>query len=303
MDWTTLESRPGSFSKNFGWGAAPGLTLLHRVINAIFNGQMDPVLRDTARATISRAATGDPLIPLNFFLYNQEIDGDNYIIPDQLVLEALANPHDQSFDRLAMSALNFSRVGTWRGARPWQAYPAPWARRFAVEEVWDGSACDRWDPDPQTSELLEIPIEIQENTHKTREFSETARCVGLPLAFAVGRAPGNPYNWPFEENDPSMENRLPENEKVAAVLEEWEDKSERILTGYGDHWVGGHPLFVQYDVRGAHPKYQHLDRVLFHLGCDDQINLGDAGLLNVMISNQALARCDFQEAYLTWDCS
>ena len=176
----------------------------------------------------------------------------------------------------------------------------------SFDMIDNAGACERvirWDPDPQTSDLLEIPIEIQENTHKTREFSETARCVGLPLAFAVGRAPGNPYNWPFEENDPSMENRLPENEKVAAVLEEWEDKSERILTGYGDHWVGGHPLFVQYDVRGAYPKYQHLDRVLFHLGCDDQINLGDAGLLNVMISKQGLARCDFQEAYLTWDCS
>ncbi|KIN64889.1 HNH endonuclease domain protein [Sulfitobacter noctilucicola] len=156
MDWTTLESRPGSFSKNFGWGAAPGLTLLHRVINAIFNGQMTPVPRDNARATISRVATGDPLIPLNFFLYNQEIDGENYIIPDQLVLEALANPHDQSFDRLAMSALNFSRVGTWRGARPWQAYPAPWARRFAVEEVWDGNS---WNTRRITTERIETFME------------------------------------------------------------------------------------------------------------------------------------------------
>jgi len=156
LDWTILESRPGSFSKNFGWGAAPGLALLHRVINAIFNGQMLPVLRDTARATISRVATGDPLIPLNFFLYNQEVDGDNYIIPDQLVLEALAKPHDQSFDRLAMSAFNFSRVGTWRGARPWQAYPAPWARRFAVEEVWDGSA---WDTRKITTERIESFME------------------------------------------------------------------------------------------------------------------------------------------------
>lgn len=156
MDWKTLESRPGSFSKNFGWGAAPGLALLHRVINAIFDGQMEPVLRDTARKVISKDATGDPLIPLNFFLYNQEIDGDNFMIPDQLVLEALAKPHDQSFDRLAMSALNFSRVGSWQGARAWQAYPAPWARRFAVEEVWDGSV---WDTRRITTERIETFME------------------------------------------------------------------------------------------------------------------------------------------------
>lgn len=156
MDWTALESRPGSFSKNFGWGQAPGLTLLHRVINAIFNGQMDPVLRDTARETILSVATGDPLVPLNFFLYNQIIDDRDYVVPDQLVLEALATPHSQSFDRLAMSALNFSRVGTWKRARPWQAFPAPWARRFAVEEVWDGSA---WDPHRITTERIETFME------------------------------------------------------------------------------------------------------------------------------------------------
>lgn len=175
----------------------------------------------------------------------------------------------------------------------------------SFEMIDDTGACDRvirWDPDPQTDELIEIPSEIQKNTHQTRDFSETARCVGLPLAFAADTAPGNPYNWPFEKNDPTMENKLPENEEVAAILGEWEDRSERIVAGYGDHWVGGHPTFVQYDVRGEFPACRHLDRVLFHLGCDDQINLGDAGLLNVMISHEALAHRDFQKAYLTWDC-
>lgn len=152
MDWTTLESRPGSFSKNFGWGAAPGLALLHHVINEIFDGEMQPVLRDNATQIISKCTSGDPLIPLNFFLYNQLIGGKSYIVPDQLVLEALEKPHDQAFDRLAMSALNFSRVGTWARARPWQAYPAPWARRFAVEEVWNGAA---WDTQKISTEGIE----------------------------------------------------------------------------------------------------------------------------------------------------
>lgn len=152
MDWKSLESRPGSFSKNFGWGDAPGLGLLHRVINAVFSDGLQPVPRDTARKIIERTADGDPLIPLNFFLYNQVYDGESYIVPDQLVLEALARDHDQSFDRLAMCALNFSRVGIWDRARPYQSHPAPWARRFVVEEVWNG---EHWDVSKITSDKIE----------------------------------------------------------------------------------------------------------------------------------------------------
>lgn len=152
MDWKSLESRPGSFSKNFGWGDAPGLGLLHRVINAVFSGGLKPVPRDTAQEIIARTADGDPLVPLNFFLYNQVLHGESYIVPDQLVLEALVRDHDQSFDRLAMCALNFSRVGIWDRARPYQSHPAPWARRFVVEEVWNGN---QWDVSKITSDRIE----------------------------------------------------------------------------------------------------------------------------------------------------
>jgi uncharacterized protein YwqG len=174
---------------------------------------------------------------------------------------------------------------------------------FELVDVMGG--CERvvrWDADPHTDELIAIPDEIQKTTRKTKDFSETARQVGLPLVFETDMALGNPYNWPFEESDPSMENRLPESEEVAAILEGWEKRSERILAGYGDHWVGGHPSFVQYDVRSEYSACRYLDRVLFHLGCDNEINLGDAGLLNLMISRDALSKRDFQSAYLTWDC-
>ena len=175
---------------------------------------------------------------------------------------------------------------------------------FAI--VDDTGACDlviRWHTDPQTEELLTIPEEIQKTTRQTRDFSERARRVGLPLIFESDMALGNPYNWPFEANDPSMDNRLPESDEVATIIDEWEARSERIVKGYGDHWVGGHPSFVQVDVRGSHPECQHLDRVLFHLGYDDDVNLGDSGELNVMISREALMLRDFHKAYLTWDCS
>lgn len=142
MDWQNQESRPGSFSKNFGWGAADGLGLLHQSINAIFESGFEPVPRDEARATIAGIAGGDPLVPLNFFLYHQVIDGISCVVADQLVVEALARDHDKSFDYLGMCALNFSRVGFWAGARPFQSHPSPWARGFIVDEVWTGRTWD-----------------------------------------------------------------------------------------------------------------------------------------------------------------
>lgn len=67
------------------------------------------------------------------------------------------------------------------------------------------------------------------------------------------------------------------------------------------HWVGGHPSFVQYDIRNEIPETRHLDRVLLHIGSDADINLGDASELNVIISRDDLLRLDFDKGYLTWD--
>lgn len=160
----------------------------------------------------------------------------------------------------------------------------------------------RWEPNPSTEDLLEIPKEVRKTTRQTRDISERARCVGLPLEFARHFAPANPYNWPYDERDPIYENRLAGSDDVQRILDGWEDRSEAIRASYGDHWVGGHPSFVQTDIRHD-PDLQYLDRVLFHLGCDDDINLGDSGELNVLIAIDDLVARNFEKAYLTWDCS
>lgn len=161
----------------------------------------------------------------------------------------------------------------------------------------------RWESDPKTADLLEIPDGIMKTTRQTRDISERARRKGLPLIFKADTAVGNPYNWPHEENDLCYQNRLPENAEVAKILENWENKCDQIVEGYGVHWVGGHPSFVQYDVRGEHAELSNLNRVIFHLGCDDDINIGDAGELNVLINKEDLLNQNFKKAYLTWDCT
>jgi uncharacterized protein YwqG len=172
-----------------------------------------------------------------------------------------------------------------------------------MDEISGSDLSTRWDPDPQTVELLEIPDELKTVKPLSGDFSKRTLNEGLPLQFSTDMEVGNPYNWPHQENDLCYQNRLPENDEVAVIMDDWEDRCVRIAEGYGDHWVGGHPRFVQVDFREDVPQLRHLDRVLFHMGCDEHINVGDSGEINVMINKDALQRRDFEKAYLFWDCS
>ena len=167
----------------------------------------------------------------------------------------------------------------------------------------------RWDPAPATDRVLAVPPEFDDDSRAFRSrfhdgFSRRARLTGLPLTFEAAEAPGNPFTWPFEDRVGAIawDNRLPENDAVGEMVDAVEDRIARIQKAYGTHWVGGYPNFVQEDPRSLE-EYQHLDRVLFHLGFDEDINIGDAGELNVLISRQALRDRAFETAFLTWDCS
>lgn len=136
MSERDLEWRPGSFSKNFSWGQTDGsgLEQLHRAIRVGFDGQLAPVERDSFRKHAHDLGFVD-LIPANFFLFNFIEDGKNWIAIDELVFLALTRAHDRDFDRLAVFALNFSKVGVWNGAEAFQRYPALWAKYYIIDEV------------------------------------------------------------------------------------------------------------------------------------------------------------------------
>ncbi len=154
---------------------------------------------------------------------------------------------------------------------------------------------------PEGDVTLKIPDEVLVSKDVRRAFSRRVTEVGLPIKFEAHRALGNPYNYPFYDQSPSIFDRLPENDDVAVELNELEDREGSIVQDYGTHWVGGQPNFVQNDIR-QHSKYAHLDRVLFHLGCDDDINIGDAGEVNILINARDLREKNFEKAVLTWDC-
>ena len=165
---------PGSFTKNFSWGKDEGLRQLHESINVGFDGEMKPVRRADYRNRVAKLGRPD-FIPLNFFLFNTIIDGESYLIVDELVFQALIAPHSERFDKLALFAFNFSIAGNWKGAQTGQRYPALWARAYVVERL----AGDlRWN----TSKISATDIEkylIQSGRFK----AETTRKVATNLNY------------------------------------------------------------------------------------------------------------------------
>jgi hypothetical protein len=142
MSETEEEWRPGSFTKNFGWGERrAGLRLLHRTIRVGFGPEEGDVPRELFRKRTRAAGLGE-YIPVNFFLFNRPIGGVDHIIFDELVFQAMTSAHSPRFDKLALFAFNFSYVGRWARARQHQQRPALWAfdyirRRVAAELNWD----------------------------------------------------------------------------------------------------------------------------------------------------------------------
>ena len=126
-----MKYKPGSFSKNFAWHET-GLLKLHRVIQKGFRDTPAPVARDQFRKN-SGLDDALGLIPINFFLHNQA----GSMSVDELVHQAISQPHSLKFDRLALFAFHLNRVGSGRGV---VSRPAMWANEFVRERLWNGGA-------------------------------------------------------------------------------------------------------------------------------------------------------------------
>lgn len=182
------EWRPGSFTKNYSWGPpSAGLKQLYDAIRVGFDYSPVPVLRSEFRRRIRRLGRPD-FIPMNFFLFNEIIEGESFIIVDELVFQALTFRHGSQFDKLAMFAFSLSRVGKWAGAAPYQSEPALWAKRYIEERLsrqmnWDTKLVNATDiqqfvsSDPrykaETSRKLATNLNYLFNVGKLSDFSRT----------------------------------------------------------------------------------------------------------------------------------
>jgi hypothetical protein len=133
------EWRPGSFTKNFSWGAGRrGLVELHEILRLGFDGKVEDVPRSSFRRRVKRSRRPD-YIPINFFLFNRPFDGVDHIVADELVFQAINFDHSRRFDKLAVFAFNLSYAGIWKGAQAAQRYPALWAKSYIRDRVASSS--------------------------------------------------------------------------------------------------------------------------------------------------------------------
>lgn len=169
------EWRPGSFTKNFSWGSSErGLKQLHEIIRLGF----DNTLIDTPRSIfLDRIAqSGRPgYIPLNFFLLNSIKHGINFVVVDELVFQAINFRHSSSFDKLALHAFNLSIVGQWKGAKPFQARPALWAKHYVQDRV---SLDFDWNTKNVTANDIESFV-----LNDSRYHAKTARKLATNLSY------------------------------------------------------------------------------------------------------------------------
>jgi hypothetical protein len=134
---------PGSFTKNFSWGSESGLGELYDCIRIGFGNELEDVPRQTFRQRIENHYSF--YVSANFFLFNRQVRGEDHLIADELVFQALTAKHTQRFDKLALFAFNFSYVGRFKGASPGQRRPALWAHwyvrdRLAKQLNWEFSS-------------------------------------------------------------------------------------------------------------------------------------------------------------------
>ena len=123
-------------------GSESGLGQLYDCIRIGFDNKLEDVPRETFRQRVLNRYSF--YIPANFFLFNRQVRGEDHLIADELVFQALTAKHAQRFDKLALFAFNFSYAGRFKGASPGQRRPALWAHwyvrdRLAKEFGWNFS--------------------------------------------------------------------------------------------------------------------------------------------------------------------
>jgi uncharacterized protein YneF (UPF0154 family) len=212
-------------------------------------------------------------------------------------------PRDERDTPLRFIAqLNFAEMP------PLPGYPTQGLLQFFVhtdsdENTWKGREGEphllRWIDRPSGGEVLITPPEHL--GRRTFPFSsEVARGVGLALDYEPDSLRPSPYAEPVRGIIPDTDERLPENAKVAELLQRIDEMDTKLQEAYGDHWIGGHPSFIQYDVRND-AGLADLDRVLLHLGPDEHVSIGDSGVLNFLIRVEDLEARRFEKAVFTYD--
>jgi hypothetical protein len=122
---------PGSFTKNFAWHGQ-GMEKLHSAIRAGFDNALTPISREEWRRKSGINDADLELLPINFFLHNNE----GKLSVDELVFQAIQYNHSIKFDQLSLFCFHLNQVGTPPNGI---SRPALWANEFVRETLWNNS--------------------------------------------------------------------------------------------------------------------------------------------------------------------
>ncbi len=240
------EWRPGSFTKNFSWGTGRGLRELYEIIRTGFDGQLVDVPRSVFRSRVARSSRPD-FIPINFFLLNAPIKGEDHLLVDELVFQALKFDHSEHFDRLALFAFIYSMVGSWRNAQPYQQRPALWAHHYVVDRV---AHAFNWDASRVSADDIESFV-----TSDARYHAKTARKLSTNLNFLFQAGGLGQFGsmrlerWWVDAMYLAMD-RITETRRMAKIPVR-EDRYDSYLTATGFHAVSG-PRSLEKDLAQRH---------------------------------------------------
>jgi len=164
----------------------------------------------------------------------------------------------------------------------------------------------RWYADPKGDQQFELPDNLPRPRKDSWLATDQVQKKGIGAEFEWKVLPPTTFTYPLDEMAGFIgARRHPENEEVRKMIGEFEltleAMDDEFLEEYGTHWVGGHPYFIQGDVR-SDPAQQHLDRVILHLGSGDNLMIGDAGTANLMINQDDLRNQRFDRAFFWMDC-
>lgn len=240
------EWRPGSFTKNFSWGAGQGLKELHEIIRIGFDGTLEDTIRSKFRTRVANSGRPD-YIPINFFLFNKVFEDQDFLLVDELVFQAIKFPHSRRFDTLALFAFILSMAGHWKGAYPYQQRPAMWAHHYVSDRYAD---VFNWDASKINADDIEHFVQADKR-YKAKGARKLA--TNLNYLFKVGHiedlASKSVSRWWADAIFLTLDRAIESRESHRLKVED--DKYETYLTATGFFQISG-KLGVEKNLAARH---------------------------------------------------
>lgn len=195
---------------------------------------------------------------------------------------------------------------------PLPDFPDSGLLQIFVDFTWsapDRAPHLRFHDRPAGEGLMELPAAHLTGKVRPHPFSDAVLARGYAVTAEPRTVQATHFIWPHDAPEYSVDiyQRLPEPGEAEALVADMEPRMDALRESWGNHWIGGHPSFVQADIRHDE-AYRALDRVILHLGEEGSgkargIRIADAGELNVMIAAQDLRDRRWDRAVFNWDSS